>query len=67
MDLEALRRSPSAVCTISEVAELMHVDRRTVGQAITTGTIPSIRLGRSVLIPREQLLALLTATSTPVA
>lgn len=65
MDLDELRRSTKAVCTIRDVAALMEVNERTVSQAIHDGTIPAIRLGRRIVIPREPLLTLLTAAPSP--
>lgn len=42
----------------SEVASVMNVDPRTVTVGIQEGTIPAIKLGRRVLIPREKFLKL---------
>lgn len=47
-DREALNRA--------EVARLLGVDARTLDHAIQDGTIPAIRLGRRVLIPRRPFL-----------
>lgn len=51
----------------SEVASLLAVDPRTVDHAIDEGTIPAVRLGRRVLIPRRPFLATfgLTGRETP--
>ncbi|MGG7101018.1 helix-turn-helix domain-containing protein [Rhodococcus sp. 24CO] len=46
--------------TRTEVAALFGVDARTVSRAIDDGTIPSVRLGRRVFVPRVRLLDLLT-------
>jgi excisionase family DNA binding protein len=64
MDLESLSDSKKAALTRSEVAELFGCDPRTITQGIKDGTIPSIKLGRRVVIPREPLLAMLTAPTT---
>lgn len=60
MNLSQLRRDPRATIPRTEVAELLGVDPRTVTKGIEEGTIPAIRVGRRVLIPRVPLLALLT-------
>lgn len=64
LTLEEARRSPRATLTIREAAALLNVDPRTVSSAAAAGDIPCVRIGRRVLIPREPLLALLTAPTT---
>lgn len=59
--LTALRQSDAAVLTSTEVAELFGVDPRTISSAIANGELPSVRIGRRVFIPREPLLAMLSA------
>ena len=61
MNLDQLRSSPAAVITIAAVAGLLDVDERTVRRGCEDGQIPSIRVGRRVLVVREKLLAMLTA------
>ncbi|MER3480881.1 MAG: DNA-binding protein [Meiothermus sp.] len=39
--------------TVAEVVEILGVSRITVLRRVRDGTIPSIRLGRRVLIPAE--------------
>ncbi|MBL5973687.1 MAG: DNA-binding protein [Candidatus Leucobacter sulfamidivorax] len=39
-------------------AAVLEVDPRTVSAGIKEGTIPSVRLGRRVVIPREKFLTL---------
>ena len=56
-----LRRSDAAALTASEVASLFGVDARTISTAIANGELPSVRIGRRVFIPREPLLAMLSA------
>lgn len=56
--LDDLRRSRSAVITRTEAAAALGVDPRTITASIDNGTIPSVRLGRRVVIPREKFLAL---------
>lgn len=56
--LDRIRASNAAALTRAEVAAALGVDPRTVSVGIADGTIPSIRLGRRILIPREKFLAL---------
>lgn len=65
MTLDELKASTRAAITIAAVAGLLDKDPRTISRAVAAGELPSIRLGRSVLIPREPLLALLTNTKAP--
>ncbi|WP_250851256.1 helix-turn-helix domain-containing protein [Rhodococcoides kroppenstedtii] len=59
--MTALRQSDAAALTATEVAKLFGVDQRTVSAAIANGTLPSVRIGRRVFVPREPLLAMLSA------
>lgn len=59
-DLVSLRASTRATLTVAEVAELLEVDHRTVLRAIRDEQLPSIPVGRRILVPREPLLAMLT-------
>lgn len=59
MTLETLRASSAATVTRQDVAEVLGIDPRTVTEGIKQGNIPSIQIGRRVLIPRERFLALL--------
>jgi excisionase family DNA binding protein len=61
MTLDELRASRSAVVTVAETASLLDVDPRTVLRGCETGQLPSITVGRRVLIPRLRLLAMLDA------
>lgn len=58
MTIEDLRASKSATISRKEVADALGIDPRTVTTGITEGTIPSLKVGRRVLIPREKFLAL---------
>lgn len=58
LDIDELRRRRSLVITRKEVAEALGVDPRTVTVGIEDGTIPSVRIGRRVVIPREKFLGL---------
>ena len=61
--LDDLRRSRSAVITRTEAAAALGVDPRTITTSIDNGTIPSVRLGRRIVIPREKFLALFADTA----
>jgi excisionase family DNA binding protein len=45
--------------TVEETAELLGCGRAAAYQAVKTGDIPSVRLGRRILVPRARLMALL--------
>lgn len=60
--LDDLRASRSAVITRAEAAAALGVDPRTITASIENGTIPSVRLGRRVVIPREKFLRLFDDT-----
>lgn len=60
--LESLRASNSPVITRTEAAAALGVDPRTVTTGISEGSIPAMKLGRRVVIPREKFLALFEAT-----
>lgn len=58
LSLEQLRASTSLTITRIEAAAAMGVDPRTVTAGIAEGSIPAIKLGRRVVIPREKFLKL---------
>ncbi|WP_223626756.1 helix-turn-helix domain-containing protein [Microbacterium sp. EST19A] len=58
MTIEDLRASNSAAITRQDVADALGIDPRTVTEGIRQGNIPSLKIGRRVLIPREKFLAL---------
>lgn len=51
------------VLTISEVAEVLRIGRNTAYEAVRTGDIPSIRLGRRLLVPNIGLQRMLATPS----
>ncbi len=51
----------------SEVAEALGVGRTTAYELIRTGRLPTIRVGRSVRVPRAELERWLTDQTTGVA
>ncbi len=58
LGMEDLRARHSLVITRQEAADALGVDPRTITTSINDGTIPSVKLGRRVVIPREKFLAL---------
>ena len=65
MNLDEARDSKTAALTVTEVAELLGIDVRTVSRGCDDGQIPSLRIGRRLLIPRLPLLTLLGADGPP--
>lgn len=59
MTLDELRASTAATVTVTDVAALLDVDERTVRRACEDDQLPSITVGRRILIIREKLLAML--------
>ena len=46
--------------TVDAVAEILGVDRKTVYAAINSGELPSLRVGRRILVPTSWLAARIT-------
>ncbi|MFA7482200.1 MAG: helix-turn-helix domain-containing protein [Vulcanimicrobiota bacterium] len=53
--------------TVTEAAVWLGISRQSAYQAVRDGAIPSIRLGRRIVIPVHALEAMLGVDSTPVA
>jgi len=47
------------VLTVSEVAKILRLSRNSAYQGVLRGEIPSIRVGKRILVPRRALEALL--------
>lgn len=60
MTLDELRDSTAATITKATAAQVLGIDPRTLGRGIEDGTIPSIRVGRRIVIPRVPFLRMLT-------
>lgn len=58
--MRSLTDSPDLL-TVDEVADLLRIGRNQAYQAVHSGEIPSIRLGRSIRIPKAGLERLLAA------
>jgi excisionase family DNA binding protein len=50
--------------TVEETAELLGVGRNTAYEAVRTGDLPAIRVGRRILVPTQPLLTLIGVTAT---
>jgi excisionase family DNA binding protein len=50
------------VLTAREAAAILRIGRNQLYQAVARGELPAIRIGRSIRIPRQALLALLAST-----
>ena len=53
----------SVVLTVEECAELLRISRGLAYEMVRQGSLPSIRLGRRILVPRRALEAMLTKVS----
>jgi excisionase family DNA binding protein len=52
---------PPLTLTVEQAAAMLGVSRGVAYEAVRAGQIPSIRLGRRILVPRARLLELLGA------
>ena len=53
------------VLTVNEVAKLLGLSRASAYQGVARGEIPSIRVGRRILVPRQALERMLEGDSKP--
>ena len=51
-----LNPTESLVLTVGETAKLLRLSKTTVYDQIRQGTIPNIRLGKRILVPRAALM-----------
>ena len=51
----ATNKNTPTVFTVDEVAKILRIGRISAYQAIERGDVPSIRIGRRILIPRAAL------------
>lgn len=58
MTYDELINCPDPVITPAQAATIMHCDRRLISRGIKDNTIPHIRLGRRIFIPRLAFIAL---------
>ena len=50
--------------TVEEAAAALGISRNTAFRAVKAGDLPSIRIGRRILVPRDRLLRLLDASTS---
>ena len=55
------------VLTAREAAAILRIGRNQLYQAVARGQLDAVRIGRSIRIPKQALLDLLTAASAPPA
>lgn len=55
------KNNSPTVLTVVEVAKILRIGKISAYQAIERGEVPSIRIGRRILIPRMALEQLLTS------
>jgi excisionase family DNA binding protein len=53
----------AAVLTVEEAAQLLRISRGSAYEAVRAGTIPSVRVGRSLRVPRHALEKMLSPGS----
>jgi excisionase family DNA binding protein len=53
------------VFTVDEARQLLGLSRELAYAAVRSGEIPSIRIGRRLLIPRRALMAMLDQSGSP--
>lgn len=53
------------VLTVQEAADYLRISRGLAFAAVRDGSLPSVRIGRRILIPRRQLEALLGGEPPP--
>ena len=53
------------VLTVEEAAKILNLSRASAYQGVAHGEIPSIRVGRRILVPRQALERMLKGNSKP--
>jgi len=54
----------SPVLTVEEAAQVLRLSRGSAYEAVRRGDIPTLRIGRRLLVPRAALLRMLDAAGT---
>jgi excisionase family DNA binding protein len=49
--------------TVEEAARMLGISRNSAFRAVQRGQLPSIRIGRRILVPRARLAALIAAST----
>jgi excisionase family DNA binding protein len=55
-----IKKNTPTVLTVLEVAKILRIGRISAYQAIARGDVPSIRIGRRILVPRNAFEQVLT-------
>lgn len=63
--MTAVPTGRTPVLTVQEAADYLRISRGLAFAAVRDGTLPSVRIGRRILIPRRQLEALLDGAAPP--
>lgn len=66
MSAEAALSEPETL-TVEEAARVLGIGRNQAYEACARGDIPSLRIGKRILVPRRQLLEMLTPDSATPA
>lgn len=53
----------AAVYTVEEIAKILRVSRNTAYEAVRRGEIPTVKIGRRLLVPRTAFESLLAASA----
>jgi len=56
-----------ATYSVPEAARVLGVSRNTAYEAIKAGQIPALRIGRRIVVPRQEIDRLLSASPAPAA
>ena len=59
---DQMNPSESLVLTVGEAARLLRLSKTTTYDQIRQGSIPSIRMGKRILVPRAALMRMLEET-----
>ena len=54
-----------AVLTVEEAAALLRISRQSAYQAVRAGELPTVKIGRRILVPRAALERMLAAEDLP--
>ncbi len=63
--MTAVPTERAPVLTVQEAADYLRISRGLAFAAVRDGSLPSVRIGRRILIPRRQLEALLDGATPP--
>ncbi len=63
--MTAVPTERAPVLTVQEAADYLRISRGLAFAAVRDGSLPSVRIGRRILIPRRQLEALLDGDPPP--